>query len=680
MKVQSYHEDSSSDGGSESGRGLSLSLRSRSSYHRPVSYREESTDGSDDPMDDEHSNTAESLEAPIHSTRPLPATSRNHNPSLTRRRRPVNTRSQAKRSSKPRERRGDLGRPLHKRKRVDTVDADIVPSGPIPPWPNLPYHVLFDIFHYASYPLLDEERGTRNHSVQWLVNVALLCRAFHEPALAALYYSPPLLPPNKAHGLLNLLSRAQESLSTNYNSKIKELHVDVEALLFLKSGPTLGYFSLPRLIERTPLVKTLRLYHRDDYVVGVPEWADVRSRWSYPDAVFSSANSSLTRLRNWEWNSRFMHTNKPLSLMSKMHTGPAFQHLQELRLLHIGAEGEHEASRPNHVIMEEGKGEISQLSEQGASFARFLNELPELSRLEFFECPALDDSLLPHIPSMLTHLTITNCDGVTSDNIGPFLASHGRHLRELTLNHNRCLNLSFTAGLAESCSNLEKFKMDFAIHDVSSYRDVEPCFEELLSLSEVPTWPASLQDLELANLRKWDGTAAEVFFTSLIDAAPQLRDLRRLVINAILMIGWRDRASFREKWIRNMESVFLRRSKPPTAGQRTMPRTPPQAEQSAPFGDAAGSDATIFDGDLSSLFKRKSARIAQRKLSETEDNDDSSPRSTRTPNEDAERPLFVQGMCDVVQVRIDNQRPSDTQFNENDFLDDELSGDEDWDG
>lgn len=31
-------------------------------------------------------------------------------------------------------------------------------------------------------------------------------------------------------------------------------------------------------------------------------------------------------------------------------------------------------------------------------------------------------------------------------------------------------------------------------------------------------------------------------------------------------------------------------------------------------------------------------------------------------------------------VRIDNLRPTELQFNEQDFLDDELSGDEDWNG
>jgi hypothetical protein len=37
-------------------------------------------------------------------------------------------------------------------------------------------------------------------------------------------------------------------------------------------------------------------------------------------------------------------------------------------------------------------------------------------------------------------------------------------------------------------------------------------------------------------------------------------------------------------------------------------------------------------------------------------------------------------MCEVVDVRIDNLRPRETQATEADFLDDELPGDADWNG
>ena len=41
---------------------------------------------------------------------------------------------------------------------------------------------------------------------------------------------------------------------------------------------------------------------------------------------------------------------------------------------------------------------------------------------------------------------------------------------------------------------------------------------------------------------------------------------------------------------------------------------------------------------------------------------------------------FIQGMCDIVDIRIDNLRPAERQYSERDFLDQELSGDEEWNG
>lgn len=41
---------------------------------------------------------------------------------------------------------------------------------------------------------------------------------------------------------------------------------------------------------------------------------------------------------------------------------------------------------------------------------------------------------------------------------------------------------------------------------------------------------------------------------------------------------------------------------------------------------------------------------------------------------------FVQGMCDIVELRIDNLRPTENQFTEADFLDSEPDEDGDWEG
>jgi hypothetical protein len=346
------------------------------------------------------------------------------------------------------------------------------------------------------------------------------------------------------------------------------------------------------------------------------------------------------------------------------HKQPSFKSIRDLRVIHVNSEdadGDEVCGMPDdreHVL------------------AMALNELSNLRRLEFLECSILNEHLLPKLPSNLTSLTINNCDDVTTANFSVFLASHGHSLRELSLSHNRHLSLSFIVDLKRFCQTLEKFTMDISMHDWSSFHDVEPHFEELLSPSEVPTWPVTLRQLELIQLRKWKETTAEAFFASLIEAAPELKDLRKLAISAILKTGWRDRASFREKWIGKLERVFLRRSAPPNPARCTLAW---QSQGQEHAMSAQGSHA--LEDESMSPSKRKSARIASLKHSDGEDNHSPSPRGCRTNEDDSDLDLHAgQGMCDIVVIRIDNQRPRETQFNEQDFLDDELSGDEDWTG
>ncbi|KAL4889938.1 hypothetical protein BDV59DRAFT_185376 [Aspergillus ambiguus] len=669
-QVQSYHEDSSSedrgeelDSDDEEARRLSLSLRPRDSHRMRVSYREES---SDEDFEDDPDAIAPT-ETPTQSELPYPETTSRTTPSRPPRRRTVRTRSQTQRSQRPpHKKRLELGRPLNKRRKVEEDFMPFVGSGVIPPWHTLPYHILFDIFLYASYPLVDEWSGTQHSSVRWLVNVSLLCRAFHEPALAALYYCPPLIPDAKSHGLLSLASKPQESLSTNYVNKIRELNVDVEQLLLYKSGPTLGYFDLAKLVEHTPQLKRLRLFHVEDHTTGIPIYQKNYSRWTYPDTLFTAIASSSIRLRSWDWNSRFMDPEQLLPLMMAKHLEPAFSGLREVKLLHMFEKIEAEGDNDEEEVV----------------LATALKELPELRRLEFFECSLLNEHLFPMLPSCLTSLTLHNCVNVTTLNLGAFLSTHGQNLRELNLLHLRHMSLSFTVGLAQSCPRLERFKVDISMHDQSSYHDVEPHFRHLFGRTEVPTWPATLQDIEMHQLSKWDDNTAEVFFTSLIEAAPELRNLRRLWISAILKIGWRDRASFREKWIGRLEKVFLRRSSPPDPNLRSIPRPSQKVNPGPPdvSADHVAGQLDVPGSGPSTPSKRKSARLAQRKFSEIEDDAEFSPGRGHTDGEEEEKSLPCQGMCDVVTIRIDNQRPTETQFNEQDFLDDELSGDEDWNG
>lgn len=667
MRVQSYQESSS---GSDDNEALSssyedqefpgsssLSLRPRRPDRMPRTYRESSTDQS---PDDEGQDSGELA--------PIEPPADGSIPSRPRRGLP-RTRNSNNRSSNPSSgrKRKRLGEPLKKRKKTEIEEFTFVGSGVIPPWQTLPYHVLFDIFYYASYPLVDKQTASRNSSVSWLAAISRLCRAFHEPALAALYFSPALLPSAKSHALLSLLWEPQESLSTNYVSKIKELHVDAESLLVYKSGPALGYFDLTSLIQRTPQLRKLQLYHKDDCLVGLPPWQITPSKWTYPGELFVTLNQSGIRLRSWDWNARFMDTERLVPLILGNHREPAFSGLREVRMLHLNYSEDEDTSNSRETVL-----------------ATALKELPELRRLEFVECSIVNEILLSNLPSTLTSLTIDNCDDVATSNFIPFLATHGHNLRELTLSHNRHLNMSFAVNLAQYCKQLVRFKMDLSIHDWSSYHDNEPHFKQLLGPSEIPTWPPTLQEIELIHLRKWDDVTAEAFFTSLIESAPDLKDLRKLIVSAILKIGWRDRANFRERWIGKLESVFLRKSPPPDPALRTLTRssTTTETQQS---GVHNGNEASIQELPLTPS-KRKSARIAQQHITEMEHDTDGSQVSTSASiaarnSRERDPPIkYVQGMCDVVMIRIDNSRPAETQFNEDDFLDDELSGDEDWDG
>ncbi|KAL4802771.1 hypothetical protein BDV18DRAFT_146543 [Aspergillus unguis] len=674
-QVNSYNEESGPEDSlgddyesdEQRPRRLSLSLRPRTSNRIRPSYREES---SDDDFEDSRRQGHDSMLSTGASSFPALDIATEHTaptaqrtPTRARRKRSVRTRSQTQKASRtPTKRRLELGRPLNKRRKAQEAETSFVSSGIIPPWQTLPYHILFDIFLRASYPLVDERNVRRHPTVNWLANVALLCRSFHEPAIAALYHSVPLIPSPKAHALLSLLVKPQDTLSTNYVNKIKELHVDAETLLMYKSGPTLGYFDLSKLIENTPQVNILRLYHQSDFMVGLPPWDITRSKWVYPESLFTSIASNSIRLHGWDWNARFMSTQNLLPLMLETHNQPSFKGIRDLRILHVSTE---------HI---DGDAVAGTSDDRETVLAAALKCLPNLRRLAFLECTVLNDYLFPQLPSNLTSLTIRNCDEVTANNLSLFLSSHGQSLRELSLSHNRHLSLSFIVDLKQFCQSLEKFIMDVSIHDWSSFHDMEPHFDELLAPTQVPTWPSTLQHIELIQLRKWEEATAEAFFSSLIAAAPELPNLRRLIISAILKTGWRDRASFRERWIGKLERVFLRRSTPPNPFLRTIAHRTQEKDSDKP-AEASQTDEV----ESASPSKRKSARIASLRHSDVED-DTQSPGSYRMDDDSDNGPSLTQDMCDVVEIRIDNQRPRETQFNEQDFLDDELSGDEDWNG
>ncbi len=145
-----------------------------------------------------------------------------------------------------------------------TISAETKePSGVIPPWNTLPYHILVQIFEYATYPLYDDHTFQPLPSGRWLLDVAHLCRHFAEPAFTVLYKSPPLVPMVQAHRLVDLLKQPPTSVAFKYRQKVRSLRIDVGQVAAY-SLPGSGHLDLYGLVKDLPLLDELEFYHQKD--------------------------------------------------------------------------------------------------------------------------------------------------------------------------------------------------------------------------------------------------------------------------------------------------------------------------------------------------------------------------------------------------------------------------------
>lgn len=174
-------------------------------------------------------------------------------------------------------------------------------------------------------------------------------------------------------------------------------------------------------------------------------------------------------------------------------------------------------------------------------------------------------------------------------------------------------------------------------------------------------FPSALVEVEINNLRKIDASQLEASLESLVES--DLPDLRRLSLKTILKISdYRVRARIRNQWRDKLEQVFLRRSAPPVSF-RSRTKYPSVGM------DVANDSSATSTSDESK--KRQSSRISR----------SSRPADRNTPSEDItmkDALVRRQGLCDLVEFRVDDQRPAESQYAEADFLDDEMSGDEDY--
>lgn len=611
-------------------------------------------------------------------------------------------------------------------------DTSIQFTGKIMPWPTLPYHILLAIFDYASRPLVSDTFQPMP-SINWLYGVALCCKAFAEPALSALYYSPPLHPPSRARRLLSHLETHKGTPTFNYGAKIKYLDLEASSTMLHRFD---GWdpLDLGALLSLTPRLRGIALHLYSDNLVWRKSGRSRRvasSKLVYTNSMIMAMQENNIMLQEWTWNHSFTKQIpgvSPLTQLENAHSLPSFQTLRDLTLVNFPA-GPVEKGRPGKDMLAEA-----------------INILPKLTDLHF-RMSSVHDRLLSNLPHNIQTLEIVECPVLNSSSLGGFLAAKGGNMRQLILDHNQSLSLSFLTQLAQSCPKLEVLKADlryFGILNVT--RDTDPKYDALFFDGERPAWPVTLQSLELLHLRKWNLQTAELFFSSLTDSAETLGDLRQLKIKAGLdESGWRERIAFRDNWTEKLRRVFLRSAPPPNPHFRSISafkafKSPQKKRKKAVWKEKRQAlerpiasnlnpelaieasrvdvaprttvkDAGESDSDAPLLKVRRSTRAkAQREsiytLSESpplrpknprrrrrrKGTDDSSSEDsaidddgilepdTRRISVDREAEMYVQGLCDVVDVLIDNLRPTEEQLKEDDFLDDEVSGDEDWNG
>jgi hypothetical protein len=318
------------------------------------------------------------------------------------------------------------------------------------------------------------------------------------------------------------------------------------------------------------------------------------------------------------------------------------------------------------------------------------------------------------LPNNLVSLNITNCRELVSDALQAFLVANGHHMEELTLNHNQSLDLAFLVDLKQTCPRLEVLRIDMHYYNtLSSTSDNEPLYDELLPEAQLPSWPSSLRVIDLEFIRMQSADGAVAFFTSLIDAADALPWLRVMRLSAIADIEWRQRAAFRQKWTARFEQVFALRCPAPSPhlislrafrewqannAQRSSPQEVDVPSPAKPFGEHRSNsqrligtpetdDGTSDDPELSSRKRKQSEKWGAKRLrlrakssTRYEETTDSEAGSDRGNGSEGEEVVFIQGRCHTVEFRIDNSRPQEQLYEEADFLDDEPSGDEDWNG
>lgn len=278
-----------------------------------------------------------------------------------------------------------------------------------------------------------------------------------------------------------------------------------------------------------------------------------------------------------------------------------------------------------------------------------LEALTSLSHLVLEDCGVANKSLLQRLPKGILRLELIDCPQLVTRDLMSFLRRGGARLTHLVLLDNAGIKPRFLVCLGSDCPQLEELRVRFA-RSGTRKRFLEGSV--LQRPGHWPTWPESMRSLELDNVCGPGSDTTENLFQSLVDSAPRLLQLRRIVIKTTLDLPWRARAVIRHEWQEKLQRAFLRRWTPPAFVTAQKSRT-----SSAPSHLSYAEPAT-----------RQSRRLAA-----------AQPSQPLLATESTAQVEFVQGLCDVVSVTLDNQKPAERRFVMDDFVDSEREdSDKEW--
>ncbi|PNH37270.1 hypothetical protein VD0004_g9510 [Verticillium dahliae] len=588
-------------------------------------------------------------------------------------------------------------------------------TGPAWDSPLLTYYNWVAVMSYAAAS--DSPDGI---DINWLLRTARSCSLLAEPALDVLYRCPPLTNDHKARSLVALLERPPSRTFYNYRAKIRALRIDT-AFVTIQAHTPVSPFSLMQNL--TNLEEVMIVHSSDD-----PPFRrrSENIRWQYPKELFEALDVApdanvdagdkryVTHLKGFCWNARMMGRGfvDGVDKIKEIHAQPTFAYLRRVCFANFQV-----PSWNMRVTKQDESDEAIAAREAkdqkfSRSFAACLSGLDELEHLTFLSSSVVNAALLQNLPQKLKQLKVINCWDLQSIDLAEFLLSHGRHLESLVLDHNQALNLSFLTVLGTACPDLRELHMNLQyFRHYDAFDDSNPLYETLLYPDQIPTWPAALQRIELDNLRQWTVEAATNFFQSLVDSAPQLPMLRYLVVRCMLNIPWKSRSEFRHVWEPKLNAIFLRPklSAPPVSSKTTNmrskstpPKKPRKGKRSSTEGPARQSRriASKTSGQSSRASSAsKPLRSIKRKQYEEPDSDEfdhegdldvdmdlSETEASEVGSNEGNSPagasdgIFVQGLCTIVEIKLDNQKPRERQFVMEDFVDSERGDtDPEWD-